>query len=144
LPANLNIPLEFGGGIPWAVSFDGKVIAGEFFDRTSQGSYLWSDEHQLEYLPSNTIVAAVSSNGVAVGFRSMTESGDSDFVWDRRHGARHLRTILATHGLRLPPDTQIIHCEEISADGRVIMGLSTDSRGEGSVFRAVLPSSAFE
>jgi hypothetical protein len=141
-PSNLDVPLEFNGGGTLNVSFDGKVLAGGFTDRTAR-TYVWSYEHQLEYLPAETLVVAVSPNGVAVGGSTTAISGDLDVVWDRIHGARHLREILAKHGVQVPAGTQIYGCGDISADGRVITGISY-SRGEPSVFRAVLPAGAFD
>jgi uncharacterized membrane protein len=147
-PTYLEAPLEVGTGSLTAVSFDGSVVAGNFpvtsAGNTMMRSYLWSSRDQLEYLPEDALVYAVTAGGVAVGVMPWDESAwDHDFVWDRKHGARKLREVLAAHGLQVPADTRLDDCADISADGRVITGTALDTNG-ANIYRAILPAGAFD
>jgi hypothetical protein len=139
-PTYLETTLE--GELPTAVSFDGSVIGG-YTKKPSFRGYLRSFQNQLEYLPEAAVVLATTPGGVAVGFTHMQGTLDVDFVWDRKHGARHLRDVLATHGLQLPSDMMLGPCEGISTDGRVIIGTGSD-REASYLFRAILPAGAFD
>jgi uncharacterized membrane protein len=148
----LNIPSvdEYTAKIT-AISFDGRVVAGTrpFSSEDLQvqhRGYLWIDGTAHD-LPEGTEVFAVSPDGVAVGPSQWpTPPFDGDFVWDRAHGPRRLRDILADHGVLVPRGVHILASWDISADSRVITGVC---EVEGSptpmdLFRAVIPAGAFD
>jgi len=140
-PSYFDIPDAINGTLT-AISVDGAVVGGTAGPASSAGRAYLRSANEIHELPDNAIVHAVTPSGIAVGLMPASEQSDSDMVWDRTHGARHLRAVLAQYGVQLPVGMVIVRATDISVDGRVIVGVV--SHADTDLFRAVLPAGAFE
>jgi len=148
---SLDLPGD-GAGSARAISFDGKVVAGQQKLR----GYVWNDG-RLEWLPEAVEVGAITAvtpQGVVVG-NGMWQGSDlnsEELIWDRTHGPRKLRELLAENGVTIPARLWDFKLTDISADGRVITGVCFDrdlrndenALNQPKLFRAVLPAGALD
>ena len=100
------------------------------------------------HLFGQTFEAMSAGGRVIVGSISFSaRADDSSFVWDRKHGMRHLRTILEGYGVALPDGWIVVAVNDVSDDARVLAG-SLKKPGSAllttQAFRVVLPANAFD
>lgn len=124
------------------VSADGSVVVGtgDYY------SFLWSDAGESLVLGDaagvyvRSSVTAVSGDGAVLVGAATFSSGREAFIWDRQDGLRSLRTVLESrYGLDLTGWT-LAAAQDISRDGRTIVGWGTDPDGFTEAWIATLPS----
>jgi hypothetical protein len=123
----------------YVVGTDNEVDGGK-------KGFIWSASTGMQSL-GEVEPSAVSRDGrVVVGTRAGAAT-DTDFVWDRAHGVRSLRTILTTAGLSINAGWTIQSVSGVSDDGRVLVGILQNRSTmpyQLAAFRAVVPANAFE
>ena len=90
-------------------------------------------------MPVGDARAASGDGSIVVGY-SDYQTGTAAFVWDETHGMRRLQDVLTGLGLDLTGWT-LQAANDISADGRVIVGSGTNPDGDTEAWMAVLPGS---
>ncbi|OHB72925.1 MAG: hypothetical protein A2V70_19990 [Planctomycetes bacterium RBG_13_63_9] len=127
-----------------AVSADGSVIVGWSTVEPGGTSHLvrWQDGtiQDLGILPgvSHQKAQAVSGDGsVIVG--TFYNATDFDcFLWDAKEGIRSLEEVLTDRGIDLT-GWDLRSADDISDDGRVIVGFGINPAGHQETWRAVIP-----
>jgi uncharacterized membrane protein len=134
------------------VSAEGETLVfaviGYPKDPTTNFPVIWTRRGGFEPLDRG-VPRAVSAGGrVIVGSRSFSgRADDRSFVWDRKHGMRHLRTILEGYGVALPDGWSVDAVSDISDDARVLAGSLRKSGAPPlttQAFRVVLPANVFD
>jgi uncharacterized membrane protein len=135
--------------VAWAVSSDGTTVVGAGDldgPRFCCGqAFRWTDEGGMQalgdlpggYLSSKA--EAVSADGsIIVGIGSVSVFEHRAFIWDQSHGLRELQHVLATdYGLELDGWT-LTSAQDISADGRTIVGYGENPLGRREAWIVVL------
>jgi probable HAF family extracellular repeat protein len=129
-----------------AASFDGRVIVGGSFRAEFGEAFRWSQEEGLVGLgvfPGYDLSAAsaVSADGaIIVGTNTSVSALSVPFIWSAEQGMRSLQQVLIEdYGLGAQlAGWQLYSADDLSADGRVIVGTGLSPRGESEAWRAVL------
>jgi probable HAF family extracellular repeat protein len=133
--------------IAWAANRDGSVIVGDSFNPDiAYEAFRWTAETGLVGLgdlPGGMVLSrafAVSADGSIIVGGAGTDLGDEAFLWDAAHGMRNLRQVLVDDfGLGDALGGWVLRsAADISADGRVIVGVGTNPDGNREAWRAVL------
>lgn len=138
------------GGFAQAVSSDGSVVVGSSLSASSMTrAFRWDALHgmaELGELPAGYVTSAalgVSADGsTAVGF--IREAGLADFLsnraayWDEAGQVHELSVFLRAMGLDLAGWT-LISAQDVSADGRTIVGSGINPTGQIEAWIAVIP-----
>ncbi len=139
-------PQDILTSVPFDVSADGRRIVGaqNHFNFLTD-ALLWEDgvPRNLGYLPgaNRSIAEAISDDGSlifgesGVGF----STGINAFLWDETNGMQSLMQILLKAGVDLQGWTQLRFIEDVSADGRTILGYGYDAQGLNTPFIATIP-----
>ncbi len=126
------------------VSADGATVVGESASASGYEAFIWDAQNGLRGLGDRpggdfrSRAAAVSEDGsIVVGF-SAAASGFEAFIWDEDHGMRDLEIVLSALGVDLDGWT-LQSAEDISADGRTIIGMGINPDGFTEAWIAVIP-----
>lgn len=134
------------------VSADGSVIVGcSYVNRPGTSSYIptgfrWTPDRHM--VPLDIVAQAVSGDGSVIVGKPFTDDArlSSLCIWDEENGTREIADLLAAHGASVSGWTLTggaAWFEDISADGRTIVGIGIDPPGRQDTFRAVLPEYAW-
>jgi len=143
----LGLPLNAcSGGGANGVSADGLVVVGEGpLVGHSQVAFRWTADGgivALGDLPGGVLASsarAVSRDGSVVVGHGESDSGTEAFIWDVQNGMRSLRDVLGDqYGLDLTGWT-LTSAEDVSDDGRTIVGYGTNPDGFTEAWTATLP-----
>jgi len=127
------------------ISADGSTVVGSYNCPDDPRAYRWTNTGGFEslgtFLGENMSLArGVSGDGsVVVGYGWGASSGMEAFIWDATNGMRELDVVLTNLGLG--PDLAgwiLRSAEDISNDGRVIVGGGLNPNGDREAWIAVL------
>lgn len=130
------------------VSADGSVIVGRGNSVAGFEAYCWTQGSSmvgLGDLPGGTFSSyakGISADGSVVVGQGSSASGSEAFLWDATHGMRSLRDVLVNDfdlGASLAGWT-LTSANDISADGRFIVGSGTNPSGNPEAWLARLDS----
>ncbi len=137
-------------GYAKAVSADGLVVVGGS-DRTSDShreAFRWTSAGgivplgRLDDDTESDALGVSGDGGVIVGHGREGLGPGRAFIWDAQNGMRDLKTVLQdVHGLDLAGWT-LRQANDISADGRVIVGYGVNPSGDTEAWVAVIPEPA--
>lgn len=126
------------------VSADGSVVVGDsaYPEWSDRQAFRWTEASGLQGLGAfpaagrrGSWASAISADGsIAVGL-SLIDGfyKQAAFIWDEVHGMRNLAQILTTeYGVDLT-DLQLSGATDVSANGRVIVGMALRSGESGAV-----------
>jgi probable HAF family extracellular repeat protein len=131
------------------ISADGSTVVGRGYN-TSNGeseAARWTSTTGMVGLGTldgffgrqGDALAASGDGSIVVGY-SDYQTGTAAFIWDETHGMRRLQDVLTGSGLDLTGWT-LHSANDISADGRVIVGSATNPDGDPEAWMAVLSGS---
>ena len=128
------------------ISGDGRRIVGEQRHMNFlSDALLWEDgvPRSLPKLPgaNKSFAEAISDDGTLVFGESGVgfTTGIHIFMWDESNGTRNLMEVLTDAGVDLQGWRQLYFVEDISADGRTILGYGFNAEGEYTPFLATIP-----
>jgi uncharacterized membrane protein len=134
------------------ISIEGSVIVGYAGNQFSGTAARWHNGaiESLGDLPGGEVRAianSCSSNGTVIVGSSHTGVSDpfgynlEAFIWDRCNGMRNLKTVLQSElGVDLT-GWILVSAEDISTDGRFVVGLAINPAGSHEPFLIELPGS---
>jgi len=116
------------------VSADGLVVVGACNPFSNTQVFRWTEETGMVGLGNGHATGVSGDGSVVVG------NGAGPFVWDAVNGVRSLWDMLVNDfGLDLT-GWYIYNAQDVSADGRRIVGLGTNPNGWGEAWLATIPA----
>ncbi len=82
---------------------------------------------------------AVSADGSVVVGYSKSDSGNEAFIWDAENGMRNLKELLIAGGVEGLDGWQLTMANDISSDGRFIVGRGINPSGIEEAWLASVP-----
>lgn len=136
-----------GGGVECEAtdaSEDGTVVVGRGLSDSGYEAFRFVKGVEMTGLGDLSgglffsYATATSADGSIVVGHSQTANGSEAFIWDETNGMRKLRSVLINdHGLNLSGWT-LVKANDISADGRTIVGDGINSQGQQEGWIALL------
>jgi uncharacterized membrane protein len=131
---------------PTAVSADGAWIVGTRTGVGADQAFRWDSSQDTVFEPIPGLSGALGMSGdgsVIVGYacgECLLEPHRAA-IWDSAHGARRIEEVLASAGIDLSGWT-LFTAEDVSDDGRTVVGRGLDPDGLQEAWVAVLPEPA--
>jgi len=126
------------------ISGDGRVIVGTSVSSRGTEAYRWTALTGMAGLGDvsggtfSSGARGVSQDGWRIVGQGNDENGAAAFLWDPIQGTRSLRNVLKDYGFDLPGWT-FGSANDISADGRTIVGSARNPAGDPEGFLARIP-----
>jgi probable HAF family extracellular repeat protein len=125
-----------------AVSADGAAVVGG--DASARQAFRWTASggwQLLGRLPGieSSAAEAISADGSLIVGDSNKAAEDGAFLWTSDSGMLNFREFLIARGLTELADWQLTSVEDISADGRTILGHGTNPSGQRESWIATIP-----
>ncbi len=137
--------------IAHGVSDDGTVVVGDGqsegdpAEESSREAFMWTEDEgmvglgDLEGGSYNSVANAASAHGAVIVGRGTTEEGFTAFRYTDADGMRSIKDILVNdYGIDLT-DWRIAIAEDVSGDGRIIVGSAVNPDGVEVAFIATIP-----
>lgn len=121
------LPPNYSWAVAEVASSDGSVIAGSL--EGFKGFFRWTQATGIVKLPVHSgSVTGVSGDGsIVIGMGQLVPNGPTAaIIWDAEHGARFLQDALANEWGVATPGWSFTTVEDISADGRTLVGFGWD------------------
>lgn len=135
-----------GSIYPMNISGNGLFVVGEvYIPGVSDNGFIWSESGgliEIESLGGFSIqVLGVSDDGsVVVGWSQDNAANPHAFIWTEENGTQKLQDVLENiYGLELPGWT-LTSANDITPDGKTIIGDGINPQGQREGWRIVLPS----
>lgn len=131
----------------YGVGADGSIVVGRGRSASGQEAFRWTSGGGMVGLGDlsgglyESIALGVSADGSTIVGKSYSTFGRELFIWNSYSGMQRLETLLsAGYGLDFSAwGTLLVNSNPVSADGRTIIGMATNSSSYSEAFRAVLP-----
>lgn len=139
---------DLPGGLTYSTAHDvsdnGKVIVGLSYSSSGGEAFRWEHDVMvgLGALPDGgrgSAAYGVSGDGNVIVGEGWSDDGESAFIWTLDHGMRNLQDLMRDkYGLDLPR-WRLEISEDVSDDGRTIVGHGTNADGYREGWIAHLP-----
>lgn len=136
----------YDSGVAFGVSGDGSVIVGYSVPPFPMHAARWDADgtaHPLgDFLGGRdeSQAFATTDDGLVIVGEGSDAEGKRAFVWSPGYGIQYLTTALSMAGVVVPDGWELQRANDVSADGRTIVGVARDPSGDTMGFIAVLPT----